>query len=160
MKIGERCVVKLHYELNNDKGDTVESTREKLPVAVLVGARNVVYGLERGLEGHEAGDQFEVTVPPEDGYGPRREGWTQRFSKKHFPRPKTLKLGEQTVVRTPEGARWVTVEKIGSKVVDVDMNHPMAGEVLHYVVEVIDVRDADPEELAHGHVHEPGGHVH
>ena len=41
-----------------------------------------------------------------------------------------------------------------------DANHPMAGKVRHYVVEVIDVREADPEELAHGHVHEPGGHVH
>ena len=160
MKVTDRCVVTLHYELMDEAGMSVESTNGKEPIAVLIGYRNVVYGLEQALQGRVAGERFEVTVPPEHGYGSRREGWTERFSKKHFPRPKLLKVGEQTVVRTPSGARWVTVAKVGSKVVDVDMNHPMAGRPLDYRVEVVDVREAGREELAHGHVHGPGGHSH
>lgn len=157
MKIEKNRVVRLHYALLADDGSAVESTRDGDPVTILVGFRNVVYGLEEALHGHEAGDTFEVEVAPEDGYGPRREGWTERFSKKHFSRPKSLKVGEPTVVRSPHGARSVTVVKIGGKVVDVDMNHPLAGKRLRYAVEVIGIREADPGEIAHGHVHGDAG---
>jgi FKBP-type peptidyl-prolyl cis-trans isomerase SlyD len=44
--------------------------------------------------------------------------------------------------------------------VTVDGNHPLAGEVLNFDVEVAEVRDATQEELEHGHVHGPGGHHH
>jgi FKBP-type peptidyl-prolyl cis-trans isomerase SlyD len=159
MKIERNRVVELHYDLRSDDGPVIESTREREPIAALIGHRNVVFGLERALEGHETGDRFEVTVSPEDGYGPRREGWTARFSKKHFPHPKRLEPGMRSVVRTAQGLRLVTVVKVGGKVVDVDLNHPLAGHRLRYDVEVVSVREAQPEELAHGHVHR-GGHHH
>ncbi|MFT5391751.1 MAG: FKBP-type peptidyl-prolyl cis-trans isomerase SlyD [Gammaproteobacteria bacterium] len=157
MKIERDTVVQLHYELLADDDSIAETTRSGEPVSVLIGARNVVFGLEQSLAGHEAGDKFETTVAPEQGYGMRREGLSARYSKKHFPRPKTLKPGDRTAVRTPDGMRWVIVTKIGSKVIDVDLNHPMAGQTLRYAVEVVAVRGAAPEELAHGHVHGPGG---
>ena len=50
--------------------------------------------------------------------------------------------------------------KVGSSVVDVDLNHPMAGKTLHFGIEITDVRDASEEEIAHGHVHGPHGHEH
>jgi FKBP-type peptidyl-prolyl cis-trans isomerase SlyD len=52
------------------------------------------------------------------------------------------------------------VDKVGSSVIDVDLNHPMAGKTLHFAIEVVDVRDATSEEIEHGHVHGPGGHHH
>ncbi|UFH53025.1 hypothetical protein LN737_21775 [Spirosoma sp. KNUC1025] len=52
----------------------------------------------------------------------------------------------------------VTVTKVGPQSVTVDANHPLADQDLHFDVEVVDVRDATPDELAHGHVHGPGGH--
>jgi FKBP-type peptidyl-prolyl cis-trans isomerase SlyD len=63
-------------------------------------------------------------------------------------------------VQTSQGQRLATVIKVGMSVVDLDMNHPMAGKTLSFQVEVIDVRDASEEELAHGHAHAPGGHHH
>ena len=51
-------------------------------------------------------------------------------------------------------------EKSGKFHADVDFNHPLAGRTLHYEVEVIAIRDASEEEIAHGHVHGPGGHQH
>jgi FKBP-type peptidyl-prolyl cis-trans isomerase SlyD len=50
--------------------------------------------------------------------------------------------------------------KVGSSVVDVDLNHPLAGKTLKFGVVITDIRDATPEELEHGHVHGPGGHHH
>jgi FKBP-type peptidyl-prolyl cis-trans isomerase 2 len=51
----------------------------------------------------------------------------------------------------------VTIQKVGMSVVDVDLNHPMAGKDLHFDVEIVEVREASAEELEHGHVHGDGG---
>jgi FKBP-type peptidyl-prolyl cis-trans isomerase SlyD len=61
-------------------------------------------------------------------------------------------------VRTQSGLRRVTVTKVGSSVIDVDLNHPMAGRTLVFQIEILDVRAATPEEIAHGHVHRAGAH--
>ena len=84
---------------------------------------------------------------------------TQRVPKKHF---KGVRLvpGMQTVLSTNFGPRAVTVQKVGMSVVDVDLNHPMAGKDLSFEIEVVEVREASAEELEHGHVHGEGGHEH
>jgi len=66
----------------------------------------------------------------------------------------------QVVLNTNFGPRAVTIQKVGMSVVDVDLNHPMAGKDLHFDIEVVDVREASPEEIEHGHVHGDGGHEH
>ena len=101
-----------------------------------------------------------MTVPPELGYGLRRDGWVQRISKKHLPKTPRLKVGMQTAFRTEQGVKRVTIVKVGAKMVDVDLNHPFAGRELHFDVEIVGVREADAAEIAHGHVHGPGGHHH
>ena len=69
--------------------------------------------------------------------------------------------GMQFHAQSPGGhQRVVTVTHIKGDMVTVDGNHPLAGEVLHFEVEVADVREATEEELEHGHVHGPGGHHH
>ena len=79
--------------------------------------------------------------------------------KKHFGETRLVK-GQQVVLQTNFGPRAVTVQKVGMSVVDVDLNHPMAGKDLHFDVEIVDVREASAEELEHGHVHGEGGHHH
>jgi len=100
-----------------------------------------------------------VTVLPEQAYGERRDGLVQRLPRKHFKNQK-LSVGMQIVVPTQMGPRPVTVEKIGLSVIDVDLNHPMAGKTLQFDVEVMDVRTASAEEIGHGHVHGDGGVQH
>ena len=78
---------------------------------------------------------------------------------KHFGAQK-LEPGMQVVLQTNFGPRAVTIEKVGMSVVDVDLNHPMAGKDLDFDIEVVEVREASAEELAHGHVHGDGGHQH
>jgi len=151
--MGKDKVVLLKYRLSNDAGEVIEDALEGDPVALLHGHGNVIRGLERALTGHGAGDRFEVIVDALDGYGPRKEDQIQRLSKKYFRNPKRLKPGMQTVLRTEEGERRVTVIKVGGKVVDVDLNHPLAGQRLHFAVDIVEVRDATAEELSHRHAH-------
>ena len=156
MKVTKNSVVYLRYRLQDDSGNILEDALKDDPVAVLQGYGNVIAGLDRALLGHEAGDHFEISIPPELGYGPRQDNQIQRVSKKYFAKPKRLKPGMQTQLQTEQGRRTVTVQKVGSKVIDVDMNHPLAGMQLNFYVEVDQVREATPTEIAHRHAHADG----
>jgi FKBP-type peptidyl-prolyl cis-trans isomerase SlyD len=153
-------VVRFHYEIRDQAGSLLESSRDGHPLAVLHGRGNVLRGIEQALEGQAAGGRLQVTLAPEQAYGSRREGQVQRLSKKYFHEPQRLEPGMVAQLSTREGPRPVTVVKVGGKVVDVDLNHPQAGKTLTFDLEVVEVREATAEEIAHRHVHGPGGHQH
>ena len=159
MKIEDNSVVRFHYTVAETGKGQIESSRESQPLSILVGHGNIIKGLEEAFRGHEAGDTFNVTVGPEQGYGQRMEGLVQRVPRKHFKGAK-LSPGMQVVLPTDQGQRAMTVKKVGISVVDVDLNHPMAGKVLSFDVEILDVRAASEEEISHKHVHGDGGHQH
>ena len=156
MNIEKNCVVLLRYRFANDAGEVLDDAMTGEPVALLQGHGNVIPGLEKSLLGHAAGDEFEVIIEPADGYGERKDDQIQRLSKKYFADAKRLKPGMETVVQTEDGQRRVTVHKVGGKVIDVDLNHPLAGQRLHFLLHIVDVREATPSELAHGHAHADG----
>ena len=157
MKIEDQKVVTFHYTLKNAQGETMESSVERDPLSYLHGARAIIPGLEAAMAGREIGDEFEVTIEPEDAYGERNEGNIQRVPAKHFRDPKMLEAGQLVSIQTKNGPVQATVMKVGRFNVDVDTNHPLAGQTLTFEVEVTDVRDATEEEVSHGHVHGPGG---
>jgi FKBP-type peptidyl-prolyl cis-trans isomerase SlyD len=164
MKIEKDRVVLFHYSVaeNHASGqerESLESSQGNAPLAILFGRGNIIPGLENAMAGHEAGDRFEVDVAAVDAYGEKRDGLSQRVPKKHFGGQR-LEPGMQVVLNTNFGQRAVTIQKVGMSVVDVDLNHPMAGKDLHFDIEVTAVREATPEELEHGHVHGDGGHQH
>ena len=158
MKIEKDRVVRFHYTVS-EAGASVESSKDREPLAILVGHGNIIPGLEKAMDGHAAGDTFAADVPAAEAYGEKREGLTQRVPKKHFEGQR-LEPGMQVVLNTNFGPRAVTIEKVGMTVVDVDLNHPMAGKDLHFDIEIVEVREASAEELEHGHVHGDGGHQH
>ena len=158
MKIEKDRVVRFHYTVS-EAGASVESSKDREPLAILIGHGNIIPGLEKAMDGHEAGDAFAADVPAAEAYGEKREGLTQRVPKKHFEGQR-LEPGMQVVLNTNFGPRAVTIEKVGMTVVDVDLNHPMAGKDLHFDIEIVEVREASAEELEHGHVHGDGGHQH
>jgi FKBP-type peptidyl-prolyl cis-trans isomerase SlyD len=153
-------VVSFHYVLRDADGTELESSRGGEPVAVLIGHHNVMPSLEDALTGHQAGDHFETTLEPALAFGEYRDNWTQRISKKYVPNAARVRPGMQVELQTDSGSRTVTVLKVGGKVLDVDLNHPFAGKTVTFAVEMVDVRDASPEELSHGHAHGAGGHHH
>ena len=160
MTITEKKVVSFHYTLHNAKGEKLESSRGQKPMSYLHGRSAIIKGLEKALEGKTAGDSFEVTVEPSEAYGERKATNIQRVSAKHFRNPKGLKPGQIIGLQTRQGPLQVTVVKVGRFNVDVDANHPLAGQPLTFAVEITEVRDATAEELAHGHVHGPDGVEH
>ncbi|GHH52621.1 peptidyl-prolyl cis-trans isomerase [[Pseudomonas] boreopolis] len=159
MKIEKDRVVRFHYTVSEVGQEPIESSKDREPLAILIGHGNIIPGLENAMMDKEAGESFGVDVPAADAYGERRDGLTQRIPKKHFGNTK-LAPGQQVVLQTNFGPRAVTVQKVGLSVVDVDLNHPMAGKDLHFDVEIVEVREASAEEVEHGHVHGDGGHHH
>ena len=159
MKIAKDSVVRFHYSVSEPGQESLESSRDREPLAILIGHGNIFPGLEAALQDREAGESFGVDVAASEAYGERRDGLTQRVPKKHFGAQK-LEPGQQVVLQTNFGPRAVTIQKVGMSVVDVDLNHPMAGKDLHFEVEIVEVREASAEEVAHGHVHGDGGHQH
>ncbi len=160
MQIENGKVVFFHYGLKDDQGNEIEKSEGRQPMGILFGHGNIIPGLEQAMAGKSEGDRFDVIVSPAEGYGERREDFTQRVPKKYFRDADTLKPGMMAMVQTGQGPRQVEVLKVGSSVVDVDLNHPMAGKTLHFAIEITQVRDATEEEAAHGHVHGDGGHHH
>ena len=152
MEIKKDTVVEFTFSLVDDEGLPIESTPTN-STAILHGHGNVIRGVEKALEGKTAGEKFVVTVVPEDGYGAYRQDFTQRVSKKHFGNPKQLKTGQVAQLQTNQGTRPVTILKVGSKMVDVDLNHPHAGKTLNFDITITNVREATREELTHRHSH-------
>lgn len=166
-KIAVNKVVSFHYRLsevkNGEPGEWLEDSYGKEPLYYLHGFHNVIVGLEHALVGKEAGDKIAITLQPEEAYGRRQPDAVQRIPIKHIGLPKGSSkpaVGMIVTVRTEQGLKQVLVKKAGKFNVDADFNHPLAGKVLFYEVEVVAVRDASAEEISHGHVHGRGGHHH
>jgi FKBP-type peptidyl-prolyl cis-trans isomerase SlyD len=160
LNISKNSVVTLHYTLTDDKNQTIDSSKDGNPLVYLHGARNIIPGLEDALEGRKQGEKFKVTVPAAKAYGEHMEEMIQHIPKNQFPDVDQLQVGMRFQANSPEGPIVLTVVEVGDKDVLVDGNHPLAGQNLHFDVEVADVRAASPEELSHGHVHGAGGHDH
>lgn len=158
--IAKNSVVSIHYHLVNSKGEVIDSSKGKDPLLYLHGFGNIIPGLENALEGKQAGDSLEVSVPPEQGYGLVDEALLQQVPVSAFPAGHKVEVGQTFTAQGQEGPFQVEVTKIEEDTVTVDANHPLAGETLNFSVEIVEVRDASEEELAHGHVHGPGGHHH
>ncbi|MBX3725093.1 MAG: peptidylprolyl isomerase [Xanthomonadales bacterium] len=157
MQVENNRVVRFHYTLTAADGQLIESSKGGTPMAALWGVGGLIPGVERALAGRSAGDSVEAQVAPEDGYGVRQPDLVQRVPKKYFRDAARLKPGMVVELGTKQGPRAVTVLKVGMSVVDVDGNHPLAGQTLNFALEIVDVREATPEEIAHGHVHGEGG---
>jgi FKBP-type peptidyl-prolyl cis-trans isomerase SlyD len=163
MKITDKTVVQFHYTLKDEAGEELESSFGSDPLAYLHGQKNMLVGVENALTDKEIGEKFSVTLQPEDAYGQYQEGAVQRLPAKHLQDgagTTKWKAGMVAVVQTEQGQRQVTVIKSGKFMVTVDMNSPLAGKVLTFDIEVVDVRAATDEEVEHGHAHGVGGHKH
>ena len=160
MQIAQDKVVLIHYTLKNDSGEVIDSSSGGDPLAYIHGQGNIVPGLEKALEGKQVGDTLSVKVGPAEGYGERDDKLVQQVPRRQFGSA-NVQPGMQFHAQTSGGhTRVVTVTRIVGDMVMVDGNHPLAGENLNFDVEVTEVREPSEEELAHGHVHGPGGHHH
>jgi FKBP-type peptidyl-prolyl cis-trans isomerase SlyD len=158
MQIADNTVASFHYTLTNGAGEVLDSSQGREPLAYLHGAGNIVPGLEKAMTGRSAGDSFKVDVAPEEGYGVHHDGLVQEVPLEAFAGVPQVEPGMRFQAQTPQGMHSVVVTAVSDGMVTVDGNHPLAGQTLHFAIEVTDVRAASAEELAHGHVHDGSEH--
>lgn len=160
MNIAKNSVVSLHYTLKDDKNNELESSYKRDPIIYLHGTGSMIQGLEEALDGRATGEKFKVSVSADKAYGPHVPEMVQDVPKNQFPNPETLQVGMQFQAQSPQGPLVLTIIAVDTDIVKVDGNHPLAGQTLHFDVEVTDIRTATAEEISHGHAHGPGGHDH
>ncbi|MBT5469052.1 MAG: peptidylprolyl isomerase [Nitrospina sp.] len=156
--IKKHSVVSLSYYLKNSNGQELDKADKDQPFAYLHGMGQMVPGLEKELEGLKVGDKKDVTVSPAEGYGELNPQLKIQVDRANFPKDADIQPGMQFEGQGDGGTRTVfTVKAVVGDKVEVDGNHPLAGETLHFAIEVTGVRDATQEELTHGHAHGEGG---
>ncbi len=159
MSHARQRVVSIHYTLTNDQGEVLDSSEGREPLSYLEGAQNIIPGLENALVSLQQGDSLKVSVEPQDAYGERHDHLVQSVPRSAFEGVDEVLPGMQFHAETPNGLQVIQVVGVDGDSVTIDANHPLAGERLHFDVEIVNARDASEEEIAHGHSHD-GGHHH
>ncbi|HEX8549039.1 MAG TPA: FKBP-type peptidyl-prolyl cis-trans isomerase [Cytophagaceae bacterium] len=170
MKVENNKVVTITYDLfienESQPKILIEKADKSQPAVFLFGASGFPEKFEDELDGLNSGDSFEFSLTKEEAYGDFEDEALIRLDKSVFKEndqfdEDKFKVGSYIPMSDQDG------NTIPGKIMEVtdtdlqmDFNHPLAGFNLSFVGEVIDVRDASQEEVAHGHVHGEGGHHH
>jgi len=156
--IKKDTVVSMGYTLKNSAGEELGSADATKPLTFLHGAGQIVPGLENSLKGLTVGDKKEVTIGPKAGYGELNPELKLKVERKQFPADAEIKPGMQFKANTGgDHDHTFTVMEIEDDHVKIDGNHPLAGQTLYFKVEIVSIREATKDELAHGHAHGPDG---
>jgi FKBP-type peptidyl-prolyl cis-trans isomerase SlyD len=153
-------VVSFHYTLKDSKGNVLESSFGDEPLSYLEGVGQIIPGLESAIQGLKKGDKKSVAVKAEEAYGEYEQELVVQVPREQIPK-KDVEVGDRFHADSGQGhSQVVVVTAVSDTHVTVDGNHPLAGQDLHFDVEIAEVREATSEELEHGHSHGPGGHQH
>src|SRR5262245_57838957 len=147
MKVAKNTVVSIDYTLTADDGEVLDSSKGQDPLQYLHGHGQIVAGLERALEGKDAGESLKVDVSPKDGYGERDAKKVMQVVRAKLPKDLDPEVGMQLGGQDNHGnviPLWIT--NVTEAEVTLDGNHPLAGQTLHFAVEVKSVRAATEEE--------------
>ena len=146
MKISENVFVSMEYTLTVD-GEVADKSAPGEPLGFVSGAGNIIPGLDNALQGKAVGDKLDVTVAPEQGYGEVEKALFQEIPKSNFPEGLALEPDMMFQAETPHGMATFRIAEVADSHVVADLNHPLAGKTLNFSVEIVEVREAEPEEL-------------
>ena len=150
-------VISLDFVLKDEQGEMLDRSEQGDPLEYLHGAHDVIPGLEKALEGHKLGDHVRVVIPPADAYGEYEVSLVEEVSRDQFPGIDDIQPGMQFQTQMDDGAPMIiNVTAVDDDRIVVDGNHPLAGMTLVFEVDIIGIRQAGEDELAHGHVHSGG----
>ncbi|MGD2034642.1 MAG: peptidylprolyl isomerase [Bacteroidales bacterium] len=164
MVISKDKVVSLTYELRIDgnNGEIVEALKEDSPLTFLYGSGNLLPKFEQNISGLKIGDEFSFDIKAEDAYGEVNENAVVNVPVSAFEidgkiDSDMLKVGNKIPMQDASGNKLTgIVKEVTDEAVNMDFNHPMAGNDLFFNGKVTEIRDATEEELHHGHAHYPG----
>ena len=165
MPIAKDNVVSFAYKLTDSQGQLIDQGDKDAPLTYLHGHSNLIPGMENAIDGKEVGDSFQTIIPPAEGYGERDPNLDLVVGLDQFPEEHQSQLAPGVQFQgphpeNPEQPLVYTVHQVEDDKVMVSGNHALAGVELHFDIEILDVREGTEEEIAHGHVHGPGGHEH
>jgi FKBP-type peptidyl-prolyl cis-trans isomerase SlyD len=162
MKIEPQHVVSLTYDLYVDQDGAevlTESATQEQPLTFLFGAGQMLPKFEENLSTLSTGDTYEFRLTAADAYGEYDEEAVANLPKEMFQGQEIPEIGSILPLQDNNGNRFqAQVVSVAEDAVIVDLNHPMAGQELHFKGSILNVRPATPEELSHGHAHGPDGH--
>jgi FKBP-type peptidyl-prolyl cis-trans isomerase SlyD len=159
MSVSLNKVVSIHYTLTNNQGTILDTSIGKEPLVYIHGMGHLIPGMEEGIHNRTVGDKLTLNISPEKGYGVRDERMVQEVPIASF-NGQDIKVGMQFEAGSGEERFIITITAVNTETATIDGNHPLAGVELNFEVELLAIREATEEELAHGHVHGPGGHHH
>lgn len=161
MPIEANKVVILNFTLTDDAGNVLDSTDQGGSFSYISGRGMVLPKLEEAVSVMMIGTKKQLKLEAADAYGNYNDQIVQVVGKENFPEDFVLEVGMEYMASNPEGVQMpFTITEVNGDEITIDFNHPFAGMNLNFDLELLDVRDATAEELAHGHVHGPGGHHH
>lgn len=156
MSIGPNQIVTINFTMKNASGVILDSTVGQEPYSFLSDSQQMLPKVEEIIGGMVIGGKATAVLPPEDGYGEYSKDDLMVTQRSDFPEGVELKEG-MTFLSMREGCETpVTIKSIKGDDVTVDFNHPLAGETLSFELELLDVRDATPEELEDEGCHDHG----
>ena len=159
-KVEHRKVVGIEYTLKNLAGEILDSNEGEEPLYFIQGLGNIVPGLEKALAEKSEGDRLEVLVKAAEGYGEYDKNLVRRVPRdklKNFGNPKK---GAMIRSQSPDGEQIFVITDVTATHVQLDGNHPMAGQDLYFDIRITEIREPTKDELEHGHVHGQDGHHH
>ena len=129
--------VRVHYIGRHEDGSEFDNSAGREPLEITIGESGVIAGFEDAVVGMTVGERKTVTIPPDQGYGPRRDEMIQEIDRSTIPEALELKLGARLEASGEETMLTLTVVEIGEKTVTLDANHPLAGKDLTYEIELV-----------------------
>ena len=158
-KIVKNCVASVHYTGTLEDDEVFDSSEGRDPLTFLVGHKQMIPGFEEEMMGAAVGERRVFTLEPDRAYGQREEEGVVQIPKAQFEGME-IEVGMTLVAEMGGGPAPFNIVEMSDDIVTADFNHKLAGKTLTFSVEVVEVRMATDEEIAHGHVHGPGGHHH
>jgi peptidylprolyl isomerase len=132
--------VKVHYTGKYEDGKVFDSSLDREPIDVELGAAQVIKGFEDALVGMEKGEKKKITLPPDQGYGHYDPALLIEIPNTNIPENVTPKVGMKLSLRDNKGqSALVTVKEIGNESIKLDANHPLAGKTLVFDIELLSI---------------------
>ncbi len=154
----DNVVVSLEFTLTVD-GEVVDTSDGDEPIQFIQGQGQIIPGLEKALYGMALGENKEVVIPPQDGYGEEDPGAYTDIPRDEFPSEIPLEPGVELELKNTDGdILEASIVSVDDESVHLNFNHPLAGRILNFSVKVVELRYATQEELDHGHVHDDESH--
>jgi FKBP-type peptidyl-prolyl cis-trans isomerase SlyD len=164
LTVGKDIVASVHYTGTlPDSGEVFDTSEGRDPLTFIVGHGQMIPGFEEEIQGAKIGEKRTFTLTPDKAYGERDDAAMMKIPRNEFAtleEENKLEIGMTLVAQMQHGPAPFIIIELTDDEVTADFNHKLAGESLTFAVEIVELRDADAEELSHGHVHGPNGHHH